>query len=125
MKKAFIGFLLVAVVGVSTVFAKPVRIVFKRGATKAIVTGKLNGYKGSREFVVRLRAGQTLELSSNRSITLAVIDPSGEDAMDRDLGCNGRASIAPTVAGDYKIIVNECMKADPWKGTFRLYVSAR
>ena len=125
MKKIAIGTLLIVIFAAMPVFAKPTRIAFKRGATKAIASGTLNGYKSKKEFVLRLRKGQTLDISSNKSITLTVLDPSGEDVMDRDLSCNGRASISPTVAGDYKIIVRECMKADAWRGSFKLFVSAR
>lgn len=111
--------------GALPVWAKPTRIVFKKGATKAVVTGKLRGYKSSAEYVIRLRAGQTFKVGSDKSITLTILDPSGEDVMDRDLGCNGRAEIAPTVAGDYRILVVECRKADPWRGTFKLAVSVK
>jgi hypothetical protein len=124
MKKTIIGAVVLMLLASTATFAKPVRITFKRGAKKAVVSGSMTGFKSRREFVLRLRAGQTLDVSSNKSITLTILDPSGEDLMDRDLGCNGRASISPTVAGDYKIIVTECLKADPWRGTFKLFVSA-
>jgi len=127
MKKIIASVLVLIVFGVqSAVFAKPVkRIYFKKGATKAVVTGTMNGYKSKDTFVLKVREGQTLKVDSNRSVTLAVIDPAGEDVMDRDLSCNGRAEISPTVAGDYKIIVVECMKADPWRGSYKLNVSVK
>lgn len=124
MRKALIGAVIVMLFASVGTFAKPTRITFKRGAKKAVVSGSMTGFRSRREYVLRLRAGQTLDVSSNKSITLTILDPSGEDVMDRDLGCNGRASISPTVAGDYKIIVTECMKADPWSGTFKLFISA-
>ncbi len=125
MKKVFISILLIILVGASSVFAKPVRIKFKKGATKAVVNGKLNGYQSKLEYVIRLRSGQTLKLSSNKYITLRIADPAGEDATDYDASCNGNKTISPTVAGDYKIIVVECQKADEWRGNFKLFVSAR
>lgn len=125
MKRMIICAVVLIMLATSATFAKPTRITFKRGAKKAVVSSSMTGFKSRREFVLRLRAGQTLDVSSNKSITLTILDPSGEDVMDRDLSCNGRASISPTVAGDYKIIVTECMKADPWSGTFKLFVSAR
>ena len=106
-------------------FAKPVykRITFKKGATTAVVTGKLMGYKGEVNYVIRLRAGQRLQISSDKSITLAeVANPAGEDVVDRAANCNGMADVSPTVAGDYKITVVECQKADAWRGTFKLKI---
>ena len=110
------------------IFAKPVykRITFKKGATTVIVTGKLSNYKDAAYYVVKLRAGQRLQISSNKSITLAeVANPSGEDVVDRAANCNGMADVSPTVAGDYKITVVECAKADAWKGTFKLKITAK
>lgn len=127
MKKIFAGVLILTFFVLQpAVFAQTAkRITFKKGATKAVVTGSLTGFKDKETYVLRVRAGQTLIVDSNRSITLAVIDPSGEDVMDRDASCNGRAEIAPTVAGDYKIIVVECQKADPWRGSYKLNVSVK
>ncbi len=120
---AILGVLLFA--SVSTLAQKATRIKFAKGATKAVVTGKFYGYRGEVDYIVRLRKGQTLNVSSNRSVTLTVLNPSGEDVMDRDLSCNGRANISPTVAGDYKIKVVECAKADAWRGAFKLTVKAK
>lgn len=107
----------------ATTFAqKATRIKFRKGAVSATVSGTLSGYRSKRVFVIRVREGQTMKIDSNRSITLTVLNPSGEDVMDRDLSCNGRAEISPTVTGDYRIEVYECMKADAWRGTFKLKV---
>lgn len=126
MKKIIASILVLMFLGISTISAKPVkRIYFKKGATKAVVSGMMNGFKSKDTYILRAREGQTLKVDSNRSVTLAVVDPAGEDVMDRDLSCNGRAEISPTVAGDYKIIVVECMKADPWRGTYKLNVSVK
>ncbi len=110
----------------ATAFARPVkRIKFPKRATKVVVSGRLNNYNDSQKYLLRLRAGQTLKIESNRSVTLSIIDPAGEDVMDSDASCNSRATISSTVTGDYKIIVVECKKADAWKGNFRLNLSVR
>jgi hypothetical protein len=44
---------------------------------------------------------------------------------DSDASCNNRREISPTVAGDYRIEVVECQKADRWRGRFYLRVSVR
>lgn len=104
---------------------KAQRVYFKRGATAAIVVGYLKSYKSSKTFVVRLRKGQRLKVSADRSVTLAVLNPSGEDIMDRAANCNGTADYELTESGDYKILVVECRKADAWRGNFRLKISAK
>jgi len=104
------------------------RITFKRGAKQAIVTGNLNGYKSKRVFVIRVRRGQTLRTeqiksnSSNRYISVAITAPNGEDVTDSDASCNNRKEVSPTRAGDYRIEVYECRKADAWRGSFRLKI---
>ncbi len=104
---------------------KTQRVNFKRGATSAIADGYLKSYKSSKTYVVHLRKGQRLKVSGNRSLTLTILNPTGEDVMDRAANCNGAADISPTVAGDYKIEVVECMKADAWRGTFKLKISVK
>jgi hypothetical protein len=104
---------------------KPQRITFKRGATIANVSGYLKNYKSSKAFVVRLRKGQRLKVSADKSITLTILNPSGEDIIDRAANCNGEADYVVDKSGDYKIEVVECQKADAWRGTFRLKVSAK
>ena len=104
------------------------RITFKRGVKQAVVTGNLNGYKGRRVFVIRVRRGQALKIeqvksdSSNRYISVAITAPNGEDVTDSDASCNSRKEISPTLSGDYRIEVYECQKADAWRGSFRLKV---
>lgn len=114
------------------VFAqKTTRLKFARGATVLTASGRLNGYKDSRVFLVRLRKGQTLETeqiknqNSSHYITVALKAPSGEDAGDSDASCNNRKTVAPTQAGDYRITVFECQKADPWRGAFRLKIKVK
>lgn len=104
------------------------RIHFTRGAVSAVVAGSLNGYKDKRTFVIKVRAGQTLstEQAGGRPITVEVIKPDGEPFVgDMDLSCHNRHEVAPTEAGDYRIIVTECQKADRWRGRFRLKVTVR
>ncbi|HEY2867267.1 MAG TPA: hypothetical protein VGJ02_09255, partial [Pyrinomonadaceae bacterium] len=86
------------------------RITFRRGATRAIVSGTLNGYRGKRNFVIRVRRGQTLsteQVGDRHDITIYIQGPSGEDVGDSDASCNNRREITPTRAGDYKIQVVE------------------
>ncbi len=100
------------------------RITFKRGARSAVVTGKLSGYKGQKVYLIRVRAGQIIktEQAGSHPITIAVLDPRGEVAADSDASCNSRKQTESTTAGDYKIIVTECMKADSWRGSFKFKV---
>jgi hypothetical protein len=104
---------------------KAQRVTFKRGATVATVSGYLKSYKSSKTFVVRLRKGQQLKVTGNRAITLTILNPAGEDIMDRAANCNGEADYALTASGDYKIEVAECQKADVWRGSFKLKISAK
>jgi hypothetical protein len=104
------------------------RITFKRGARAIVVTGNLNGYRSKKVFVIRVRRGQTLSTeqvkndSSNRYITVSIKAPNGAAVGDSDASCNNRKEISPTRAGDYRIEVYECQKADAWRGSFRLRV---
>lgn len=102
------------------------RITFRRGATKAVVSGRLNGYKSEIDYIIRLRAGQTFSVSGGGGyyVTLGVFDPTGADVMDYAADCHSHAEVSPTIAGDYKISVVECNKADAWRGTFKLTVKA-
>lgn len=107
------------------------RIVFEKGATSTIARGNLKNYDDSKTFVMELRAGQTLKTEQVRDekslqyVSVGITDPSGKPVGDADASCNNRKEIKPTVAGDYKIKVIECKKADPWNGEFQLKVSAQ
>lgn len=131
MKNLIAGVLLIIIGLQISVSAKPIRINFKRGATRTVVSHRLNGYRDKVEYVIRLREGQTLTLEGNgknhgrRYVTLGIVSPSGGDATDSDASCNGNKRIAPTEAGDYKITVVECRKADPWRGNFFMTITAR
>jgi hypothetical protein len=115
--------------GTATLAFGQQRITFKRGARTAVVTGNLNGYGGKKIFIIRVRRGQTLRTeqiksdSSDRYITVSIIAPNGEEVVDSDASCNNLKEISPTRAGDYRIEVYECRKADRWRGNFRLKVS--
>jgi hypothetical protein len=106
---------------------KAQRITFKRGATVAVVSGYLKSYKDQKVFVIRVRKGQTLntEQVGSNYITVGIESPSGEEINDADASCNNRKEITPTEAGDYKITVYECGKADEWRGTFKLKISVK
>lgn len=114
---------------VSTASAQPAtRINFRRGARSAVVSGTLNSYRGKRNYVIRVRRGQTLstgQVGDRHDITIYIQGPNGEDVGDSDASCNNRREITPTVAGDYRIQVVECQKADAWRGTFRFKVTVR
>jgi hypothetical protein len=120
---------LVLLAGASTVFGqKATRIRFARGATRATVTGTLKGYRDEKVFVIRVRSGQTLgteQVGDDNHITIYIKGPNGEDVGDSDASCNNRRLIEPTAAGDYRITVVECRKADPWRGRFRFRVTVR
>ncbi len=128
MKKFFLLSVISLLLLASAAFAqKAQRIIFKRGAKQAVVSGTLYSYKGQRVYVIRVRAGQILKTEQvggekGGAITIAVLDPHGEIAADSDASCNNRKQTEETVAGDYKIIVSECSKVDPWRGTFRFKV---
>ena len=105
------------------------RIKFRRGAVHADVSGTLNSFKNKRTYLIKVRAGQTLHTEqigkSSRPITIFIKDPNGDAVGDSDASCNNRREISPTEAGDYKIEVLECQKADPWHGRFTFRVTVR
>jgi len=104
------------------------RVRFARGAVSAVAAGSLNGYRDKRIFVIKVRAGQTLttEQVGGRPITVEVIKPDGQPFEgDMDLSCHNRHEVTPTEAGDYRLVVTECQKADRWRGRFRLKVTVR
>lgn len=121
----------VMAISVPSSAAQPTRIKFRKGAVTSTVSGTLNGYKSKRMFLIRVRGGQILkteQIKSDRSskyITVYITSPSGEAVGDSDASCNNRREISPTEAGDYRIEVVECQKADPWSGSFRLRVTVR
>jgi hypothetical protein len=131
MKKfviAAVFFSCLILVALETAAQQPTRITFARRATTAVASGTLNGYRSSKTYVIRVREGQTLrteQFGDRHDITIYIKNPSGENVGDSDASCNNRREITPTEAGDYKIRVVECQKADPWRGTFRFRVTVR
>jgi len=113
----------------SSSFAQKIsRISFARGATSAVVTGNLNGYRQTKTYRIRVRPGQTLsteQVGGRRDITIYIKSPAGEDIGDSDASCNNRREITPTTAGDYTIYVVECRKVDAWQGQFKFRVTVR
>lgn len=104
-------------------------IKFARGATSAIVKGKLSGFKEEQQYSIVVKKGQTLKIEqvnpANKRTTIWLTDPKGSDASDADLSCNNKKQVAPTIAGTYLIKVSECMKADPWKGSYQLKITVK
>lgn len=108
----------------------PRRIRFQLGATTASVTGRLNGWNDKAQYLIRLRAGQTMKLSvegkcddCNPDVT--VKSPAGSgDTVDPDM-CQCRVEVSNTTAGDYLITVGENRKGERWKGTFVLSIEVR
>jgi hypothetical protein len=131
MKRLIKPIFILIVVAVSMIAAaaqSPGRIRFARRATSAVVSGSLSGYRSSRTFLIRVRDGQTLrteQVGDSQDITIYITDPKGRPVGDSDASCNNRREITPTTAGDYRIKVIECQKADPWRGRFRFRVTVR
>lgn len=118
--------LMAALLAVGTFVQAAERITFARNAASAIVVGKLRGFHSEKVYVLRVRAGQQLSTSQlgegSHPVTVTLTDPHGNDASDMDASCNNRKLVSPTLPGDYTIKVVECMKAAPWRGTFRLKI---
>ena len=106
------------------------RIKFKPGATTASVTGRLNGWNDKAQYVIRLREGQTMNLSVEGKCDgcnpdVVVKSPAGaNDTVDPDM-CQCRVEVSNTAAGDYLITVGENRKGERWKGAFVLSVEVR
>lgn len=103
------------------------RITFARGGTSKVVTGTLNGYGSHRTYVIRVNKGQTLTTEAVKNfITIAVEAPPGSTyEQDMAADCHDKNNVSPTDAGDYRITVTECRKADRWRGTFSFRVTVR
>jgi hypothetical protein len=126
--KLILPLMLLAVLSGTVAAQRATRIRFARGATRADVSGTLRNYRDKRNFVIKVRAGQTIrteQIGGAHPITIFISDPNGEGVGDSDASCNNRREITPTVAGDYQIQVVECQKADPWRGSFRFRVTVR
>lgn len=130
MKKLTLG-LLAAIIFLGLISAasaqRPTRITFARGTTTKVITGTLNGYGSHRDYVIRVKKGQTLTTESVRNfISIGVEAPPGSNyEQDMAADCHDKNEVSPTARGDYKITVTECRKADRWRGTFRFRVTVR
>ena len=104
------------------------RINFARGARSAVVTGSLRGYRDFRTYIIRVRKGQKMTTQSigSHHITIDIKAPPGS-SYDPDLAadCHDRHTVEPTSAGDYRIRVVECQKADAYRGKFSFRVRVR
>lgn len=121
---ALVAVLLLCVSQVTAITVQPVRrIRFKPGTTSARLKGKLSGMSDKAIFVIRVRAGQHLaaEVQSKNYAHVSMTSPSGQEG-DQDMQ-GTHTGFDSTEAGDYRIIVTESQKADPWKGTFYLNVT--
>jgi hypothetical protein len=131
MKKLTIFSLLALTIcaAASTVSAqRATRVNFRRGAHTAVVTGYLSGYKGSRIFLIRVRAGQKMMVEGigNHAVSTFLEGPPGSNyTQDMAADCHSRADVDSTDAGDYKLTVEECSKADRWRGTFKVRITVR
>ncbi len=107
---------------------KPTRITFTRGKSAKVITGTLSSYKQKRVFVIRVKAGQEMRIENvgKNYISIWVEGPphSGYE-QDMAADCHANNEISPTAEGDYTLTVQECQKADPWRGTFRFKVTVR
>lgn len=104
-------------------------IKFARGATSATITGKFSGFDSEQTYSIAVGKGQTMTVeqvkAGNKRTTIWLTEPKGGDASDADLSCNNQKKVSPTIAGTYTIKVSECMKADPWKGSYTLKVTVK
>jgi hypothetical protein len=119
---------LVVMMASGAVFAqKSTRIKFARGAKSIVVTGYLRNYRDSKNFVIRTRRGQTLKTKQvgKNYITVGITQPDGTEFNDADASCNNHKIVDDTEAGDYKITVFECRKADRWRGNFKLRITVK
>jgi hypothetical protein len=130
MKKLiFFGVLALTITAAATVSAQhATRVHFQRGAHSAVVTGYLSGYKGSKVFLIRVRAGQTMKVEGigNHAVSTFLEGPPGSNyGQDMAADCHSYATVDKTDAGDYKLTVQECSKADRWKGNFKVKITIR
>jgi hypothetical protein len=121
---AILAISLIAAVGVSA----QTRVNFRRGMTTIVFTGKLSNYNQKRVFVVRVLRGQSMKIRDvgNNAVSIWVQGPP-HSGYQQDLAadCHGRSDVSPTVAGDYKLTIQECQKADRWRGVFKVRVTVR
>ncbi len=103
------------------------RVHFARGTHSAVVTGYLSSYKSHRDFLIRVRSGQTMKIETiDGSVSTFLSGPPGSNyEQDMAADCHSYADVEKTDAGDYKLSVVECQKADPWRGKFKVKITVR
>ena len=105
------------------------RITFEKGAVSAQVSGNLAGFDDENVFVIDVAEGQVMTVKKATDdaefISLAIINPFGDNVTDMDAGCNGNKTNDITQSGDYSIVVTQCMKADPWNNDYKLDVTVK
>jgi hypothetical protein len=127
LSKAAITAAIVIVVS-SAAYSQTTVVNMRKGVNTVVLTGRLKGYRGHRTYSVRVRKGQTLTTESigQNHITVDITAPRGSHyEPDLAADCHDRNEVSPTAAGIYMIRVNECTKADAWRGTFRLRLRVR
>ena len=129
LRLAIASLVVLLLLNIVTSAQAPTRIKFRRGSARADVSGTLNGFKSKRVYVIRVRDAQVLKTeqigSGSRRITIMIKEPNGNYVEDSDASCNDHHEVLPTTAGDYRIEVTECRKADPWRGRFTFRVTVR
>ena len=107
---------------------RPTRITFTRGTSSKVVTGTLSSYKQKRVFVIRVKAGQEMRIENvgRNYISIWVKGPA-RSGYEQDMAadCHSNIEVSPTAEGNYTLTVQECEKADRWRGTFRFKVTVR
>lgn len=96
---------------------------------KQIFTGSLDGFDTELVHVISAKAGQTVmvaqkDAGENR-VSFNITDSKGENVSDMEASCNNNQTFKPVSTGDYTVKVWECMKADPWTGTYTLVVTVK
>ncbi|MBK9216877.1 MAG: hypothetical protein IPM59_15015 [Chloracidobacterium sp.] len=123
------AFLIVGLFTLPAVAQKASRITFKPGARSAVVSGRLSSFRSVRKYAIRVRKGQRLTtepIGDANPVSIWITSPDGSSfGDDLDLSCHARREVFPTERGDYILTVQECQKADPWKGRFRFRVTVR
>ena len=122
MKKLLIWVVVLSFASISVFGQNPVRVRFTKGANSAFVMATLKNYDSKTVLVVSVKKGQTLQIkqieneTNGRYVTLIITDPNDEEVTDREANCNNNKTIENILAGDYKIEVIECTKAEAWSG---------
>lgn len=128
MKKLLFTLSTLFVLSITVSAQKPAPIKFKHGAESAIVTGSFPNSDSKRVYSIKVKRGQNLRVEQygggNRKVTIMITNQDGEDFSDMDASCNNNKYIELTDDETYIITVATCGKVDPWRGAFKLKVTA-